>query len=325
MIFYVYGTDDYLCRLKTEEIKKGFVEKKDKAGLNVIRLSAEEISLDRFSQEVLTVPFLSEKKLLVIEGLCAESPAGRKKLREEIAGFLAAHENLDNNLLFIDVFNDEKSLPAKDALFAFLSKQKYSWFLPALKNSQLAGWLKKYCAEHKINISPPAIGELVLLVGNDLVQLTNELRKLTAYKAEGIINPEDVKLLVKAKYDDDVFGLTDALANKNRRLAMELLSRQFLAGNEPLALLGSINWQFKSLLKIKSVLEDNPKAAPAAIAAQTGVHSFVVSKNLSAVKKFSISDLIGILNSLLEIEKKLKSDANKNPELLFDLFIAKYC
>lgn len=325
MIYYIYGTDDYLCSAKAEEIKKGFAEKRDKSGLNIIRLKAEELNYDQFAQEAMTVPFLSEKKLLVIEGLCAESPAGRKKLRDEIAGFLKSHDNIDNNLLFIDVFADEKNLPFKDALFAYLSKLQYVFFLPALKNSNLAAWLKKYCASQKINISPAAVSELVLLVGNDLVQMTNEIKKLSSYKDGEIINPDDVKLLVKAKYDDNVFGLTDALANKNRQSAMELLSQQFLAGNEPLSLLGSINWQFKSLLKIKSALESDPRATPAAIASQTGVHSFVVSKNLTAVKKFTLADLIAILNSLLEIEQKLKSGGNKNPELIFDMFIAKYC
>ena len=324
MIYYIYGTDAYLCSLKAEEIKKGFAQKRDKSGLNIIRLEADELNFDQFAQEAMTVPFLSEKKLLVIEGLCVESPAGRKKLREEIADFLIKHDQLDNNLLFIDVFNDEKNLPSKDALFYFLSKSQYCWYLPALKNNQLAGWLKQYCAENKLNISPGAINELVLLVGNDLVQMTNELKKLIAYKAGEEINPADVKLLVKAKYDDDVFKLTDALANKDRRSAMELLSQQFLAGNEPLALLGSINWQFKSLLKIKSVLEADPRAGSATIANQTNLHSYVVSKNMAAIKKFALFDLIAILNRLMEIERKLKS-GHENPELLFDLFIANYC
>lgn len=325
MIYYIYGTDSYLCAQKAEEIKQGFAQKRDKSGLNAIRFSAKELSFDQFSQEAMTVPFLSEKKLLIIDGLCMESPAGRKKLRDEIADFLNSHENIDNNLLFIDVFNDAKSLPKTDLLFKYLSGQKYAWFLPALKDSQLPGWLNQYCADRKISLSPAASRELIINVGNDLVQMANELQKLSAYKDGGQIEPEDVKLLVKAKFDDDVFNLTNALAVKNRRLAMELLAQQFLAGNEPLALLGSINWQFKSLLKIKSVLDANPRANPSAIAGQTGLHPFVVSKNLPSVNKFSLAELIAILNELIEIEKKLKSGSNKNPELLFDLFIAKFC
>jgi DNA polymerase-3 subunit delta len=324
MIFHIYGTDAYLCQEKLKELKQGCVEKKDKAGLNVIRLTAEGLDIDRFSQEALTVPFLSEKKMIVVEGLYSDMSASRKKLREEILKFLKEHENMDNNILFFDIFDEEKKIPEKDALFNYLKKQQYSWFLPALKNRQLADWLKKYVSKNNIDLSAQALNELIILVGNDLVQLTNELKKLSAFKDGKQILPEDVKLLVKAKYDDNVFNLTDALANKNRQRALELVSQQLAGGNEPLSLLGSINWQFKSLLKIKSILEANPKASAAAISTQTGLHSYVVSKNLATIKKFSLSELIDILNHLLEIEKKLKS-GHKNPELLFDLFIARHC
>lgn len=325
MIFHIYGTDTYLVREKTEEIKSSFVEKKDKGGLNVIRLNAEEVSLDRFSQEVLTVPFLSEKKLIIISGLCEDSPAGRKKLREDILAFLRQREEkIENNILFVDVFDDEKKIPQKEVLFNYLKSQKFTWYLPAPKNSELATWIKKYCAKREIKLAPAAASDLILLVGNDLLQMENELTKLKAYKAGEQIEVEDVKNLVKAKYDNDIFRLTDALANKNRRAALELVSHQLLSGNEPLSLLGSINWQFKTLLKIKSILETNPRETGANISNATGLHTFVVSKNMSAVKKFTLSELIKIQNELLEIETQLKSGA-KNQELLFDLFIAKNC
>lgn len=325
MLFYIYGTDAYLCQEKLEEIKLGFVEKKDKGGINVVHLSADGLLPDSLIQEVLTVPFLSEKKLIIVSGLCADNRAGQKKIREEILDFLKERENrLENNLLFIDVFEEKKKIPEKDHLFNFLSKQKYSWQLSALRNNQLGEWLKKYCTKNQILISAPAITELITLVGNDLLQLENELKKLKAYKNGEIIAPEDVKNLVKAKYDNDIFRLTDALAAKNKKLSLKLLSDQLNSGNEPLSLLGSINWQFKTLLKIKSLLENNPRATAASISTAIGLHPFVAGKNLPVAKKLSFAELVNIQNQLLQIEIQLKS-GHKNPELLFDIFIAKNC
>lgn len=324
MIFYIYGTDNYLVREKTAEIRNGFISKKDKGGFNVIKLTGEEITTDRFTQEVLTVPFLSEKKLIVVTDLCSDFSAGKKKLKDEIFTFLKAHQDkLENNLLFTDVFEEEKKIPQKDQLFNLLKSQQYAWYLPALKNADLNNWLKKYCAKNDIRIEPAAAAELLTMVGNDLLQLDNELNKLKNYSAEPITK-EAVRLLVRAKYDDDVFQLTDALAAKNRRAALELIANQLLSGNEPLSLLGSINWQFKTMLKIKSLLEDNPRQTAFDISSKTGLHSFVVSKNLATVKKFTLAELIKIQNDLIEIETNLKS-GSKNPELLFDLFVAKNC
>ena len=324
MIYYIYGTDAYLCGQKADELKKGFIEKKDKGGLNVINLSADDLSFDLFSQEALTVPFLSEKKMLLISGLCADQSAAIKKLRGEILDFLLKHENLDNNLLFVDVFADEKKIPIKDGLFKYLSGQKYSWACSALKNRDLADWLAKHCAKNSIVIKPAAVSELIVLVGNDLVQLVNELDKLRAYKNGEPIEAKDVRLLVRAKYDSDTFKLTDALANKNRAEAIRLISAELAAGNEPLSLLGSINWQFKTLSKIKSAQAMSQRPTAATLAEQTGLHPFVVSKNLSAVNKFPPQELTAILNELLEMDRQFKT-GHKNPELLFDLFIAKHC
>lgn len=325
MIFFVYGTEPHLCNQKVKELQTGFIQKRDKGSFNVVRLKVDDLDFDRLSQEALTVPFLGEKKLIIIEQLLADQAAGRKKLRDQVLDFLKAKgETLENNLMFVDLFEDEKKIPEKDGLFNFLIKQKFSYKFFRLRDRELSGWIKKYCESKRIKIMPAAVSELLLLVGNDLTQLANELDKLGAYKAEEIIAPDDVKLLVKAKIDDDVFTLTDALGDKNRSRALELLSRQFLSGAEPLALLGSINWQFKIILKAKTLLAKNPRLTPEAAAKEIGVHAYPARKSLGFARSFSLEQLINIQNDLLEIERQLKSGA-KNPELLFDLFIIKYC
>jgi DNA polymerase III subunit delta len=323
MIFYIYGTDNYLCQEKLKEVTTGFSEKKDKGGLNIIRLEAGEIDLSRFSQEILTVPFLSERKMIIVKGLFNENSKARKELRDEILNFLKEKKDkLENNLLFFDVFENVKKLPEKDKLFALLKNEKYAWYLPALNNQELGNWIKSYCQKHQVNLTVGALSELIALVGNDLLQLTKELAKLKAYRLKEAILKENVDLLVNAKYDENVFNLTDALASKNRAVSLKLIADQLASGNEPLSLLGSINWQFKTLLKIKSLLEKNSTLTAYQLSAETGLHSYVISKNLTAVRKFTLRELINIQNDLLEIEKQLKFGA-KNPELLFDLFVAK--
>lgn len=323
MIFHIYGTDIHLCREKLRELETGFVAKKDKGGLNVVRIFADGLDYDRFTQEALTVPFLSDKKLIVVSGIMSEMTAGRKKLRDQIAEFVKTREaSIENNLLFFDVFEDAKKIPQKDALFNHLKGQKYSWKCNPPKGRDLPAWINKYCQTEKIKIEGPAITELINLTGGDLTQITLELAKLKAYKNGESITSADIKNLVKAKFDDDVFKLTDALANKNRQLALKLISDQLLSGNQPLALLASISWQFKTLLKLKAELEENPRTTAASLATKIGVHPYVAQKNMASAKNFSLKQLININNQLIEIEKQLKSGA-KNPELLFDLLVAK--
>ncbi|MFA5048056.1 MAG: DNA polymerase III subunit delta [Patescibacteria group bacterium] len=323
MIFFVYGTSEYLCRQKLEELKNGFKQKKDKAGFNVVQLLADEMSYEQFAQEAMTVPFLSDAKFIIVENLLADNAAGRKKMREQIAEFIRTKEKtLENNLIFLDIFDEAKKIPAKDELFNLLKKQKYAWQLSELSGRDLSGWIKKYCEEAEVKITPRAIDELILLVGNDLQQLAQEITKLRAYKNGGVVDENDIKIMVKAKADDNIFKLTDALSAKKRNLALQLINDQIVSGNAPLSLLGSISWQFKSLLKIKSLAEGHQKPSSATIASKLGLHPYVAQKGLAASRGFTLNQLIKIQNELLVIEQQLKSGA-KNPELLFDLFIIK--
>lgn len=323
MIFYIYGTNDYLCREKLKELESGFINKKDQGGLNIVRLTANNFDYDRFTQEVLTIPFLSEKKLIIISNLIAENSLNVKKIKEQIFNFIKNKEKtIDNNLLFIDVFEDIKKIPLKDSLFNYLKKQQYVWECHTPKGYKLTTWINKYCQLKKIKINQEAINELINLTGSELNQITLELSKLTAYKNGEIITIKDVKNLVKAKFDDDIFKLTDALANKNKNLALKLINQQLLANEQPLSLLAKIASQFKTLLKLKAELEINPQATIKSLTDKFNLHPYVVQKNLNNTKNFSLQQLIYINNQLIEIEKRIKSGI-KNPELLFDLLIIK--
>lgn len=326
MIFFLYGTDAYQIKQKLHELKSGFIAKKDQANLNLITLDGASMSLDKFKQECLAISFFGDKKMIVISGILEKNGAGQKKQREEMAEFLKAKEkSLENNLVFTDWFEDPKKIPAQDKLFQLLKKQKYSWEFNQLRGSELNSWLKKYCEENKIRLEPAAASELILLVGNELQQLASELKKLSAYRKGESITKADVAEMVRAKFDENIFNLTDALSAKNQKLALRLLSDQLRAGSPPLAILTMIQRQFRILLRLQGRLEGSsgyPNKTQ--LAKELGLHEFIIMKGLGQVKNFSSAKLKKIYGDLLEMEQQLKT-GHKNPELLFDLFVVKNC
>ena len=324
MIFFLYGTDAYRINEKLNELKTGFIAKKNKAGLNIAALSGDNIQLDQFKQEALSISFFGDKKMIIISGIMEKSSGSQKKQREEIAEFLKAKEKMiENNLVFVDLFEDAKKIPVKDDLFKLLIKQKYSWEYKQLRGNELSSWLKKYCADNKINLEPAAADELIMLVGNDLLQLSLELKKLSAYKKNKNITKADVAEMVRAKFDEDIFKLTDALSAKNQKLALHLISDQLRSGNAPLAILAMIQRQFRILLRLQGQLEETagyPNKTQ--LAKELGLHEFIIMKGLGQIKNFSADKLKKIYGDLMEMEKQLTT-GYKNPELLFDLFVVK--
>ena len=318
MIFFIYGTDNYRCQEKLNELKDGFIQKRDKAGLNIVNLDGEKLGLDELRQEILTVPFLGEKKMIVIKNfLGGRKPSENTKAEE----FLSTNEKtLENVVCFVEFFDPKETrlsrghVEMKNALFKFLAGQKFAWEFNALSNRELTPWLKQYTEKNQIKIEPAALTALAAAVGNDLYQLTSELKKLKAYRHPGAIKAEDIKNLAQPKFNDNIFNLMDAIGQKNRKLSLKLISDQLSSGNHELMLHKMILRQFKILLQI----------AGGATAANSDLHPFVYQKAKLQAKNFSLVKLKKIYTELLGLEAEFKT-GQKNPELIFDLFIAKNC
>lgn len=316
MILFVYGTDNYRCRQKSKELQDGFIKQKDKSGFNIVKLDGEDLDFDKFKQEALTTPFLGEKKFIIIDNVTKN-----REINKQLLEFLKTREKeLDNSLMFIETFETKKEEPA-NALYKFLKTQKYAWEMNTLGNYEIEKWLADYFKTKNAPIEPAAVRQLAAIVGNDLSQLANEADKLISYKAGEAITIDDVKTLVSAKFEDNIFNLTDAIANKNKKLSLKLISDQLKSGSAPLAILAMISRQFKIILKVKSKLEESsgyPNQGQ--IASEIGEHPFVIKKAIDQSRGFSLSELIAINQNILDIEKDLKSGA-RNPELLFDLLV----
>ena len=321
MFFLIYGTDHFRCQEKIIELKKQFQQKRDQSGLNVVNLDGAEITFDAFKQEILTTPFLGEKKLIIIKNL---NKNRSKKINGEILDFLKKNDkSLPNAIIFAEFLEKKEIL--KSELFNYLKKKKTAypnlWELNLLSPAEIEKWLKSYLTDKKVKIEGPALKELISLVGNDLQQLLIELDKLIAY-SQGNITRDDVLLLVKANFDDNIFALIDAISNRDKKLAIKLLNQQLQNGSHPLVILSLLTRQFKLIIQIKNQLEKgHPNQYQ--LAKNLGLAPFIINKAMAQAKNFSLEQLLTIYNSLIELDYGFKS--GKDPELIYNLFILKNC
>lgn len=318
MVFSIYGTDSYRVSEKLKELKTGFIQKRDKSGLNVITLDGEKITPADFQSESLTTPFLGDKKMVVVKNLISN-----KKVAKEITIFLEENaQRIDNIICFVDFIDGSKARIGRDGkltltgnLFKYLNKGEYAWEFNLLRERELINWITLYTKNNKVSIEPNAISELAIRAGNDLYLVTSEINKLSAFKGDEAITADDVKELTKSKFDDNIFLLVDSIGSKNKQRSLKLISDQINFGSHPLMILSMIARQFKIILKTKDL---------SATATSLKLHPFVFNKAKSQGNNFETNKLTSILNEILNIEKQLKSGEN-NPELLLDLFVAKNC
>jgi DNA polymerase-3 subunit delta len=159
---------------------------------------------------------------------------------------------------------------------------------------------------------------LINFVGKDLWQMSQEIRKLSAYKLKGIIQVKDVELLVVPKIETDIFKTIDAIAQKNKELALLLLHKHLAKGDAPLYLLSMINFQFRNLLVVKDFMENrcntyNNLRIP-------GMHPYVARKSSAQAQNFTFDKLKKIYYKLLAIDTKIKT-GKVDARMALDMFV----
>jgi len=225
---------------------------------------------------------------------------------------------------FFAIFIEDDKPDARGKLFKAindLAKKKIAevkeYLLP--RNQDLIAWVKKAAEKEGALFNPKALELLIAMVGNDLWQLDAEIKKLANYKKNQEITAADVDLLIKGKFNDDIFQLMDAIGTKNRVKALKLFQDQIDSGANDVYLLTMLERQFRINLQIKESLSNGNLSANE-LASELHMHPFVVQKTMQQCGKFSLAELKEIYNKLLDFEIKLKT-TKINFELMFDLMI----
>lgn len=315
MIFFFYGEDSFRAKNKIDALKEKFHQSVDSSGHNIITLDGETLSLAKFFEAVKASGFLATKKLVVIKNIF-----NNKKLatwQPDLIDYLSTQQDtVEENYL---IFWQTDKPDVKSALYKTLKKFKYSEEFAKLSPAKLEAWLKNKITKANKNISPANLNLLLTYVGDDLWLLNNELEKLISFAATAEITTEDIKLLVAAKTNDNIFQLVEALGKKDKKQASLLLNQQLKTGANALYLLTMIVRQYRLLLKIKLLSKDLNNSF--ALAQALKIHQFVAEKSLAQSKFYSLGQLKNIYKALLNLEEKLKSTTGDTEALFLSLIL----
>jgi len=203
-----------------------------------------------------------------------------------------------------------------------------------LSNLEIVRFIKKQSESLGGVISNQAAQLLISLIGNNLWQIENELTKLVNYKflktpklfktksyvKPPVIEIEDVKQLVRGNLDENIFALTDAISNKNRKLAAELIEDQNKAGLSDGHILTMVIRQFRILMQVRQALDSGFTSKK--IISSLKLHPFVAQKGINQVRNFNLIYLKKTFDDLINIEYKTKL-GQTSAKLMLNLLISK--
>jgi DNA polymerase-3 subunit delta len=309
MIYFLYGEDSYRLKEKLDEIILGY-KKIHKSGLNLIKADAKEIDFKDFFMNLKINSMFDEKKLIILKNVF-----NSLKFQEE---FLKEIKKIEETKDIIVVYEEQKA-DQRTKFFKVLEKTAKCQEFKSLQGVALRKWLKQKSDKVGAKINPDAEELILSFVGNNLWQITNEIKKLSDYKKGSVIKKEDVELLIKPNVENDIFKTIDALASKDKKKALSLLHKHIDNGDVPLYLLSMIAYQFRNLLIIKELQEMQKPYAM--IAKSCGLHPFVVQKSYYLCNQFSIEQLKKIYQRIFQVDSDIKT-GKIEAETALDLLVS---
>ncbi len=345
MFLLFHGTDEFSAHEAVAALRAS-----PDFTLNVDVFAGATADLETIRQTCETLPFLSERRLVLVEGLPkrkrgaksdgGESDDGEAPAQPESPKPLRAKKGksaagADPKIFAQGLADCAAKLPDTTTLAVLVDELldpahplvqaarfgSVAVFTPP-KGAQLETWIAKRATREGGSISREAARALAAEVGDDLRVLAQEVAKLTTYAGrDREIGVADVQALTPSSRQARVFDLTDALARRDRARALALLHELLAAGESPLGIVALTAFSTRSLLQVKTLAERGLRAPQ--IAQSAGMAPFIVDKSLALVRQFSFAQLEAAHRSLLDVDTALKS-SRMTAEMALDLLVVEF-
>lgn len=301
MLLLLYGLDTFRSAVALKEIIQSSQSAGDK-GVFAKTLDAKELSLETIVQELAGVSMFQERKLLVLTHAFQEKPCKE---------FLLSNKKILQETPYTLVFFEEGDIAAKDTLLQFLAKNGKTQKFDFLSGASLDRWIAKEGELYGLGISQEASRELSSFYGGDLWALSQEIRKLAAFKNPSKeVSLEDVRQLsLRSSFETDIFATIDAIARQKKARALELLHKHLMKGDSPLYLFSMIHFQFRNILSVKDSREGG-----------IAMHPFVLKKSREMAALFTLEQLKAIYETMWKLDIAVKTGRMEG-EAALDAFL----
>ena len=296
----LYGTDEFAISRRLADISA----KTDKDGMNTSRLEARLTSDEELNNAVNSMPFLSDKRLVILA-----NPSQKYNSAETKKKFTAFLANVPSTTLLVL----HEILESKEAEKHWLVKaaakigSAKTEALMAPKVRDMNGWIVNETKQQGGKISSEATAKLAELVGADTRQAAQEIAKVLAYvNWARPVEVQDVEAVCVSTAEVDIFTFVDSLAAGDGKRSQSML-RKMLEERDAFAIFPMIIRQFRLLIQAREIVEARGMVQD--VQEALGVHPFVAGKVFGQAGRFTMKTLEAIYRRLLKMDEAAKTGA----------------
>jgi DNA polymerase-3 subunit delta len=309
LLYILHGEDDFSLTHYLGEIKRGLGDP-SMLLTNTSTFDGQKLTPGELKGVSETVPFLSEKRLVVIEGLLGRfeakgSPRQKKVANrgggDDVKSFTEALSNIPESTVV--VLTDGK-IKSTNPLLKLLPSQAEVRSFPLLKEPKLRQWVEEEVKKQGAAISGQAADLLVRLVGGNLWIMSGEIVKLSLFTGGRRIEAEDIDKVVSSAQEANVFVMVDAILDSKAGVAERLLEQLLGRGASPAYLLTMLSRQVRLIVQAKELRRQ--RKSDIEIQGQLGLAPFPLRKTLEQAQRYPLERLKQAYNKLLQTDLYIK-------------------
>jgi DNA polymerase III subunit delta len=314
-LYVLHGDEPFLKRLVQQAIHQ-LVLGPDDAGFALASHPGDKATLAMILEDLETLPFLSPRRLVLVENADPFVSRERSKLEKLLPELSAKAKSTGVLILDVQTWSNAtrlaKTIPEEAVIVCKA---------PAAR--ELPGWCTQWCqSKHSKVLASAAARLLVTLVGPQMGLLDQELEKLAVYVGSAPkIETRDVDQLVGCCSAENTFHIFDLIGEGKAGDALTFLDRLLEQGKEPLGLLAAFSWQLRRLAQAARLHAHGAPLGEAMTRAGISTQTFARRSAEQQMRHLGRRRLDQIYNWLLETDMGLKGYSQLPPRTLLERFV----
>ncbi len=313
-VYVLHGEEEFFIRESLSLLKSVFLKDSDASTSLTEFEGMEEVSSAIFD-ELRTTPFFGAtgRRMVIIK----DADEFISKYRNLLEKYLEAHTPYSCLVLVCQKLDKRTSFAAKINQIGGEIECK------RLNESKLSLWVSLRARHYGKAITPQAVQSLTEAVGNRPGLLDKHLEKLAIYlDKRPTIQEDDVENLVSVNRTRTIFELTEAMAHKNTKRALKVLSQLLVAGEDGVGIISMLAWQIKRLWQAKCILNKGGKAET--VASELRIQPYFLRNFIKQTEHFTEAALQKKHEHLLLADFQRKTSA-MDEQLLLECLVHKLC
>lgn len=218
----------------------------DQKDLALTTLQAGESSPGDVASEVLTLPFLVERKVIVVRHAELFFALSSDKKSPVIPLLECLSDPPDFCLLILLASEANRSR----RFYKLCEEKGLVVECPQMEDRVYGQWIKEQLKQKGYSISSSALALMIERVGNSMSDMANAINLLCSFaEQETKLNEQHVLAACADVAETTVWALTDAIAASNTGKALENLHELLAINKSHEEILGMINWLLESAYK----------------------------------------------------------------------------